>query len=312
MIDLKVARVERQTIDVTCYELQRVDGGDLPAFEPGAHIDVTTPLGLRQYSLSNVFGDGHGYQIGVKREDRGRGGSQWVHNNFHLGTQVVASFPRNSFRLDSTAQHHCLIAGGIGITPLLGMARHLSVNGASFEFLCFSRSASAQPFYRYLQQCSWASRVRMHFDDAEDGPASLVDVATRANSHVYLCGPQPFMDHMRDRLAHVPGKAFHTELFSASALPSPKSLGDSAFKVVLTNSRQTVTVPPEQSILQALREAGMNPVSSCESGICGACATPYLEGEPDHRDHCLMASERATLLTICCSRALGETLVLDM
>lgn len=311
LLNVVVSAVSRQTDEVSCFELSGLEG-PLPAFEAGAHIDVHTAAGPRPYSLCNLHEANGPYVVGVKREAAGRGGSRWMHDTLAVGTRLVIGAPRNHFRLVPEAAHHCLLAGGIGITPLVAMARELGRRGRTFKLACFARSRAHAAFLDSLRAAPWASSVHFHFDDA---PAQQVDLAAFCagqpeGTHFYVCGPAGFLAAARRATGERPGGQVHEERFAAEPAANPKGLD--RYTVVLARSGRSVRVEAGQTLLQALRGAGLNPLTSCEAGVCGSCVTPYLAGQPVHGDAFLSAHERQHQLALCCAGSLGDRLVLDL
>lgn len=310
-MNVVVSAVSRQTDEVSCFELSRTEG-HLPAFDAGAHIDVHTAVGPRQYSLCNLHEDHGPYVVGVKREAGGRGGSRWMHDTLKVGSRLVIGAPRNNFRLVPDATHHCLLAGGIGITPMVAMARELGRRGSRFQLACFARSRAHAAFFDSLQAAPWAGQVQFHFDDA---PAQQLDLAAFCagqpeGTHFYVCGPAGFMVAARHATRERPAGQVHEERFSAEPAVDPKGL--SSYTVALARSGLSVRVNAGQNLLQALRGAGLSPLTSCEMGVCGSCVTGYLEGQPVHGDTFLSARERQSQLALCCAGSLSERLVLDL
>lgn len=313
----RVRRITSETQDVRVFELESADGSTLPPFTPGAHIDVHLGPGLvRQYSLCNGPLETGSYVIGVKREVASRGGSAALHDKIHEGDILQVSVPRNNFELRDTAGHYMLIAGGIGITPMLSMARHLLVRGASFELHYFARSIAQTAFHAALSVPEFGGRVDFHYAlDASAVRAKLRKILweRKPNAHLYLCGPRPFMDTVEEvASATWPPDAVHLEYFSAdaSALAAPCE----SFTVRLARSGGEYLIPAEQSIAQALAQYGIYLDLSCEQGVCGTCLTGVLAGEPDHRDSFLNDDERRACDKVmpCVSRSRSEFLVLDL
>lgn len=315
-LQVKVAARREEAHDIIALELVAVDGAALPAFTAGAHIDVHLPGGLvRQYSLCNAPHEQHRYQIGVLRDVNSRGGSVAVHEALKLGDILTISAPRNQFAL-VPAQHSLLLAGGIGVTPILCMAEALAAAGASFEMHYCARSPARQAFRERIAASGFAARVLHHYDDGEaaqkldlDALLAQADPAT----HLYVCGPAGFIAHVVDtaRARGWPEAQVHFEYFGAAPV---KADGNGAFEVKLASSGQVYTIPPERTVIQVLCEHGVDVPVSCEQGICGTCLTRVLEGEPDHRDQYLTDEERAAndQFTPCCSRARSALLVLDL
>ncbi|WP_066271332.1 PDR/VanB family oxidoreductase [Hydrogenophaga palleronii] len=308
----------RHTSEVSGFVLQRIDGHPLPTCEAGAHIDVYLPGDLvRSYSLCGDPARSHeAYEIAVKREDRGRGGSRAVHSWVREGEILRIGAPRNLFPLAPQAPHHLLLGGGIGMTPMVAMAHALHARGEPFTLAVFARSAAYLPLKNVLDTAPWRDRVQTHFDDApvRTSPASLV-AAAPAGSHAYYCGPEGFMQHVREACQHWPAERVHFEYFNAppkSEAASAAAPATAGFEVVLARSQKRLTVGPEQNIAHVLQSAGVRVDTVCEQGICGSCITPYLDGTPDHQDFCLTEDERATHIAICCSRSRTPTLTLDL
>ena len=316
-LTIRVARVVRHTDEVSSYVLQRIDGLPLPACEAGAHVDVYLPGGLvRSYSLC---GDPtlttESYEIAVKREDSGRGGSRAMHLWVREGEILRIGLPRNHFRLAHDAPHHLLLAGGIGVTPLVSMAHALHALGAPFTLVVFARSAQHLALSRVIDHAPWRGNVQVHFDNVPS-PTSPAEVIARApaGSHAYFCGPEGFMAHVRNACQSWPAERVHFEYFSApvkaAEATAPAEAG--AFEIVLARRQQRLQVAAGKSIAHVLQAAGIAVDTVCEQGICGSCLTPWLDGTPDHQDACMTEAERATHIAICCARSHSPTLTLDL
>jgi vanillate O-demethylase ferredoxin subunit len=301
--------------DVCAFEFVHPRGRKLPAWTAGAHIDVHIAPGLvRQYSLCGDPRDRSRYLIAVHRCTPSRGGSHAMHDALRIGYRVTLGMPRNQFALRAGSPHTVLLAGGIGITPLLAMAETLAAAGASFELHYCTRSPVHAAFSERLHQRRFGGRVMFHFSHTS-GRADFdaILAAPRRGAQLYICGAAGFMDAALAAAARQgwPAASVHTERFSA---PAGCAAGDTqaAFDVVIASSGRVVHVAAGRSALAALRDAGISIPTSCGQGICGACVTGVLEGEPDHRDHCLAEEARATCFTPCCSRSRGPQLVLDL
>lgn len=315
---VKVACKTRGAQEVCILELQRDDGGVLPSYTPGAHIDVHLPNGLvRQYSLTRFRKDPASYQIAVLREPDSRGGSLAVHESLNLGDTLQISAPRNLFPLAANAEQALLLAGGIGITPILCMADYLASEGRVFQLHYCGRSVERMAFLSELQDAGFSESVFIHTDDgpAEQRPA-IEDWLRRASSgcHVYVCGPSGFIDAVigaTDRLGWSPDRV-HLERFSNA--DSTLRAADGSFEVQLASSGRVIQVGAEESVAHALARHGVVIDMSCEQGICGTCLTGVLEGLPEHRDVYLSDDEKAanTQFTPCCSRSRSNRLVLDL
>ena len=313
-LSVLVARKRREAVDIASFRLVDPSGAPLPPFTPGAHIDVHIRPGLvRQYSLHNGSDTGDGYEIAVKREPDSRGGSAAMHA-LEEGGLLSISAPRNNFPLDPAARHATLVAGGIGITPILGMARHLQAAGTPFTLHYFTRSADHTAFLDVLSAPDYAGRLQLHHALDPDAVAAYLGRELRerpAGGHLYMCGPRPFMDLVKAAASAWPQDAVHLEHFGADPLQAA-GLQDS-FQVTLARSGGTYLVPEGKSIVEVLSGHGVEVEVSCEQGICGTCLTRVLDGEPDHRDMFLTEDEKAAgdRMTLCVSRAKSRMLVLD-
>jgi len=312
-------RIARKTIeaqDICSFELVAADGGALPAFTAGAHVDVHLADSLvRPYSLCNHPSETHRYLIAVLREPASRGGSAAMHA-LREGQEITISAPRNHFGLVRDAQAHLLLAGGIGITPMLAMAEQLAAEGAAFELHYCTRSADRTAFTQYLRAADFAPRVRFHHDA---GPATqTLDIAALVErpwpgKHLYVCGPAGFMEAVLSaaRSAGWAESTLHREYFAGTVTATDS---DGAFDVQLASSGVLIRVAADQSVVAALAAAGVQVPVSCEQGVCGTCVTRVLDGTPEHRDLFLTDEEhaRGDCFTPCCSRALSPRLVLDL
>jgi vanillate O-demethylase ferredoxin subunit len=316
-IPVVVTSAELVAQDVRQLRLARDDGQALPAFTPGSHIDLHLAPGLvRQYSLCGEIEDA-AYTISVKREAASRGGSKAVHETLRAGDRISISAPRNHFPLDAGAPHSVLVAGGIGITPLLAMARVLSKQGASFLLEYFARSVDHAAYADWLKGSSLAGRCRFHWGLAiEETRAALVNALTERppGAQLYLCGPRGFMDLVREVAADRgwPAESIHLEYFNAGQ--ATEAVPGSDLQVRLVRSGTTIPVAADVPIIDALRAAGIAVETSCEQGVCGTCITRVLGGVPDHRDLFLTEAEKARgdCMAICVSRSLTPELVLDL
>ena len=317
LIRVRVAARQDEALDICSLDLVPVDGSALPAFSAGAHIDVHLPGGLvRQYSLCNTPGETHRYRIAVLRDAASRGGSATVHDQLQVGTVLDIGTPRNLFELAPSAPHHLLLAGGIGITPLLAMAEQLAAQGGGFTLHHATRSRERTPFVAQLASAPYADRVHHHFDD---GPAmQKLDLAATlrsapAGSHLYVCGPTGFMEAVlaEGRAQGWDEARLHREYFAAAPTGTA---GDGGFELELASSGRVIPVAADQTALAALLAAGLDIPMSCEQGVCGTCLTGVKSGVPDHRDQYLTPEERAAnnQFLPCCSRASSARLVLDL
>ena len=301
---------------ITLFELAAADGGALPPFEAGAHLAVTTPNGLlRRYSLCNPPSERQRYVIAVKRDEQGGGGSRSMVDELAPGSVLMAAPPENYFPLARGARRHLLIAGGIGITPLLSMVHELRARGEEFELVYVSRFPESTAFLDELAAPELAGRVRIHHSHGDPSRALAIEPLLAEHtegSHVYCCGPRRLMQAVREAARHWPAGSVHLEDFGTSE--DPKAGGDQLFSVRLERSGITVAVPPGTSILEAIRSRGVEAPSSCESGTCGTCRTRLLAGKAEHRDYVLDDDEHDTDIMICVSRAQAGCgqLVLDL
>ncbi|MDZ7861474.1 PDR/VanB family oxidoreductase [Acidovorax sp.] len=315
-LQVRVVRKQAEAEGIASFELARTDGAPLPAFSAGSHIDVHVPGGItRQYSLCNSASEQHRYRIAVLRDAASRGGSVGMHDAVHEGDVLTISTPRNHFELHP-AQRTLLLAGGIGVTPLLCMAERLAHTGADFTLHYCTRSLARTAFTQEIAASAMAPHVQVHTD--EGGPeqkldlmAVLADIAPDAR--LYVCGPAGFIDHVVNTARNLgwPAERIHLEYFGA---PAQDTSGDGAFEVRIASTGSTYTIPAGISIVDALRPQGVDIMTSCEQGVCGTCLTRVLEGEVDHRDMYLTDEEKASneQCMPCCSRAKGRLLVLDL
>lgn len=315
------ARIEtrsRATATITVFQIAAIDGAALPAFTPGAHIDLHLPNDLiRQYSLCGDPADRRHYRIAVLREPASRGGSAWLCDKARVGDELCISALRNNFRLQ-LARRALLLGGGIGVTPLLPMASQLHRNGADFMLHYYNHSRSRAAFLDELAAVPWANRVALHFSDEADSArqrlAGLL-AGIDADTHVYACGPAGFVEHVIACVAqsNLEERQIHYEPFALPDSLKPDFSGPS-FQVRLRSSGRVYTIPADVPPTRALEHQGVRIPVSCEEGNCGTCQTGVLEGVPDHRDVYLSEREKAGHRTFmpCCSRALTPLLVLDL
>ncbi|SHN43269.1 PDR/VanB family oxidoreductase [Cryptosporangium aurantiacum] len=286
------------------------DGGRLPDWTPGAHLDVLLPGDVtRQYSLCGDRWNPTSYRVAVLRELAGRGGSAYVHDTLSIGDLVGVGGPRNNFPLVPAA-HYVFVAGGIGITPILPMIQHAELLGTPWTLLYGGRTRSSMAFLPEL--AAYGDRVRIRPQD-EYG---LLDLASTlesmpAGAKVYCCGPGPLLDAIEASCSTLAPGTLRTERFVPKEQGPP--VRSTPFAVELERSGVTVTVAPGTSVLEAMAAAGVPVLSSCRQGTCGTCETAVLDGVPDHRDSLLTDAERAAgrSMFVCVSRSCGDRLVLD-
>lgn len=313
---VRVLGKAQEAQDIASFELVATDGGPLPPFSAGSHIDVEVRPGLvRQYSLCNDASERHRYIIAVLHDPQSRGGSRAIHDEVDVGDILSISTPRNHFPLVPAARY-LLLAGGIGITPILCMAERLARTGAEFTMHYCTRSPERTAFKDRISGAAFADRVHFHFDSSTEGTRFDLGATIRAattDTHLYVCGPSGFIDFVTDT-ARANGWAderVHLEYFGAAAVDQS---GDRPFDIRVASTGLSYTVPVGKSVLQILHEHGIDVPVSCEQGVCGTCVTRVLEGKPDHRDQYFTDEERAVndQFTPCCSRACTPLLVLDL
>lgn len=310
--------LSRQGRHAVALSLVRDDGAPLPRWEAGAHIDLQLGNGLtRQYSLTGSPARQDRYLICVGLAADSRGGSRYIHQQLRLGQRLTISAPRNLFPLVA-AQRVVLIAAGIGLTPLLAMAEQLERDGVPFSLHYYVKQRQDAAFARRLMQPFQHGHCDILCSADGHSPRHHLPAPLRApqpGSHLYLCGPAGFMTHLQQQAlaAGWSPSQLHLEAFAAAApLPQPD---EAAFSVTLASSGASWPVPPEKTIARVLLDNGVDVPLSCEMGLCGACLTPVLAGEPDHRDTVQTEAEKSAPLqqiALCCSRSRSKTLVIDL
>lgn len=314
VIDVRVAAVRTEAERVKAFTLESLTGEPLPAFAPGAHIEVCGRISAgeeawRAYSLVSDPSETHAYEIGVLQVGD-RSVSAWLHDHVQVGDVLTIAPPRNDFPLADDAAEHVLLAGGIGLTPLLAMARWLERRGARYRLVVSVRAPERLAFRDALARLN-TGEVRLHFTGAEGRLNLAAEIgAPTSGRHLYVCGPNAMVQDAR-RVAREldwPESAVHVELFNAAA-----AAGDAEFEVELTRSEMKFAVPRSRTILDLMLERGVFPGYDCKRGECGACLTRVLAGEPLHRDVYQTDEEKAAneFMTVCVSRARPPRLVLD-
>ena len=314
MTELVVERTYAVATDIQLFELRHPEGGKLAPFTAGAHIVVRVPNGLEcKYSLCNDPSESDRYVIAVKREHNGRGGSISLIEDTRAGDRLPVSTPRNDFALVNHAVRFVFIAGGIGITPIRSMILHLmNTGGQGFRLYYFARTPEMMPFRDEFTSPTFHGKAVLHFDDGD--PEKAFDLwpvlEEQKAAHLYCCGPRSLMETVRDMTGHWSSSAVHFEDFGAGQRSA--SANDRPFRVRLAKTGKTLDVPVGTSILEILRDNGIDIATSCESGTCGTCCTKLIAGEADHRDLVLSERERSRAIMVCVSRSRSEELVLDL
>lgn len=315
-LSVRVNAKTQEAAGICSFELVSADGKPLPEFTAGSHVDVQVVGGrTRQYSLCNDPAENHRYLIAVLKDSRSRGGSRWMHENIHVGDTLVISTPRNHFPLAEN-RTSLLLAGGIGVTPILCMAERLSELGGDFAMHYCAQSSGRTAFLQRIAASAYASRVQFHFD--EGAANQRLDIprllgAQALDTHLYVCGPSGFMEAVLTAARNEgwQEERLHFEFFGAELT---KATTNQSFQVKLASSGRVITVAQDQSVIDALAQQGVEIPTSCEQGVCGTCLTRVLDGEPDHRDMYLTSKEQAAnnQFLPCCSRSRSPLLVLDL
>ena len=313
-LSVRIEKIEQLTAEVRSYLLTPLEGDSLPAFSAGAHIDLLLSDDLvRQYSLCGDPQNRTSYQIAVLKDSQSRGGSDYIHDKLNQGDTLEINAPRNHFELDESGDNYLLIAGGIGITPIMLMAARLKSLGKSFELHYLCRSHSQAPFADQLQ-AQFGEQLKCHFTQAQAG--KRLDIAALFASQpegtqVYTCGSEGLLQGILSAGEQQPQVKVHFERFSAAPIDSSD---DKAFEIEISSSGERLSVGADQSILEVLQGAGHNIETMCKEGLCGSCEVEMLGGIADHRDSVLSDDEKAeqSVLMVCCSRAKSDLLVLDL
>lgn len=312
----RTLRVQQKTWEadgITSVTFVDPSGAGLPTWRPGAHLALHLPNGLvREYSLCSDPLDPTQWTVAVLRVGDSRGGSSYVHDTLPVGALIEVEGPRDNFHLDR-APKHFLMAGGIGITPIIAMARELERRGEEWSLLYTGRSRQRMAFVDEIEHMP-SGRVHVHIDDENGTYPDLVTALGSLDPEavVYVCGPAPFMDAVKAAMPDT--SRLRQELFQAPERVVPEGEVDGAFDVLVASTGERVAVSDDQSIVDALTDAGYDVESSCMEGICGTCETRVLAGEVDHRDFLLTPEEHdsAGTMMICVSRCRGRELTLDL
>ncbi len=313
---LRIRSITYLAEDINGYELVDPNGRDLPRFAAGAHIGVRLGEAVwRDYSLWNDPAERRRYRIAVLREKLGEG-SRRLHDSVRVGDLVEVSLPRNNFPLSDAAERHLLLAGGIGITPIMAMVAELKRRRAEFSLHYCTRAPERTAFREELDLLAAMGKVVFHYDGGD--PANGLDIIAllrepQPGTNLYYCGPAGMMAAAAAASAHWPSGTVHCEYFKGpGAAPAAQFPEDRPFRVRLAKSGAEYEVPAGETIIEVLRRHGVETRTSCELGYCGACLTRYVAGDADHRDPILGEVARETHMLICCSRAKSDLLVLDL
>ena len=317
-LSLTIEKITQETSNVKAYVLKNSNGAPLPTFTAGAHIDVMVTLDggdtdKRSYSLASDPDDSSAYTLGVLREEAGKGGSAYMHDNLAVGDVIEASNPKNHFPLDADAENNLLIAGGIGVTPILAMARTLTKQGAKFDMHYSARTPEEMAFKADVEAVC-GENGHLYFDGGD--PTKGMDLKALLGNrpgglHLFVCGPAGLIEAVRTTASELgwPENTIHFEVFKPAELDGE----DADVEVILTETGETYMVPADESILDHLLEKGVDIDYDCKMGICGLCAVKVVAGEPDHRDFVLTEGEREDekLFCPCISRVKGGSITLE-
>ncbi len=315
-IEVRVDRIRREAEGIAAFELVDLAGADLPPFTAGAHIEIhIAPDMIRSYSLSSDPSDRRRYEIAVLKESSGRGGSVAMHERVNEGDVLTITAPINHFALaGKEARSHLLLAGGIGVTPMMAMIAELEARNAKWHMHYLTREPSRTAFADRLKPYVDADKVTIHHDygDPAKGPGiSKLLQNFEIGTHLYYCGPPGFMSACANSVEAWPPHAIHREYFAA-AEKSDNEATNEAFDIKVKSTGQVLNVPAEKTIVEVLADAGVFVETDCKDGYCGTCITRYLSGTPDHRDTVLSEKERKSYIMVCCGRAKSALLELDL
>lgn len=314
MQPLLVTRKEAIATDIFLFELRHPNSSPLPGFTAGANVAVQVPSGaMRHYSLCSDPDQTDHYLLAVKRESKGRGGSQSLVDGVNVGDMLPTGIPTNQFGLSDKAKSFIFVAGGIGITPMKAMIHTLQVQGErSFKLYYLTRNSEAAAFLPELNAPELSGKVVIHHTNGD--PAKTYDLwpifeKPATGVHVYCCGSRRLMDEVKDMTGHWPSGSVHFESFGADTQPHAD---DKPFELALARTEMKLHVASDKSILDTLRAHAIRVPSSCESGTCGSCKVRLLGGVADHRDLVLLPEEQSEHIMVCVSRAKSDVLVLDL
>jgi ferredoxin-NADP reductase len=321
-MQLKVVDIQHLTAGIKKFEFESVDGGELPEWQAGAHLIFVLDTHLHNsYSLSGDPTDRAKYVTAVLREENGAGGSKHMHDKVSVGDVLTVQGPSNNFPLAADAASHLLIAGGIGITPILAMGRALKAGGAQFHLHYCTKSVEETAYLDEVKAV-FGDDLTFHHDGGDPANGIKLDAVLKEpgdGAHLYICGPGGLLNAARDAAAHWPDGSVHFELFSSAKPPAEADAaaepgGDHEFEIELSVTGKTFTVPIGKTIMEVLWDNSVEVMYACEEGWCGNCKTGLLGGAVDHRDEYLDDAERENNIQVCCSRAApGETkLILEI
>ena len=316
LMQLQLRRITYEAASIVSFELCLPNAAALPEFTAGAHIDVQLPGGLtRSYSLVNPQQERHRYVIAVNRDAASRGGSRFMHEALKVGAMLAVTHPRNNFRLVEDAPASVLVAGGVGITPILCMLERLTELKRPWTLHYCARTRQSAAFLDRLHELRNANAGAVHLNFDHGSVSNMLDIGTVVDAappeaHLYCCGPIPMLEAFEKASGKLPSQQAHVEYFSAKELPA----AEGGFVVELARSGKVVPVPRGMTILDALLEAGVDAPYSCMEGVCATCETRVIAGIPDHKDLVLTKEEHASnqVMMICCSGSKTEKLVLDL
>jgi vanillate O-demethylase ferredoxin subunit len=316
VLALRTVRIDNPTTRIRRIEFVAADDGALPQFTAGAHIDLELGNGeARSYSLLNDPGETNRYVVAVLRETASKGGSEWLHNTLKEGDIIQSSVPTNNFALVEGGESSILVAGGIGVTPIMSMAARLQALGKDYSLYYCARSRDEAAFAQALEQRHGA-RIHLILDGGD--PANGLDVAALvqkrpAGGHVYVCGPSGLIRAVREAARDWPKGTVHYELFKGAEVDVAIRKNDAAFQVKLAKSGRVLDIPADKTILDVLKAEGIRIKTLCRDGVCGTCTVGLLSGKADHRDDYLTDEDRESQIQVCVSRAMpGEVLELDL
>ena len=316
LIKVRVRAMTFEAEGINSYELRTENGGDLPPFKAGSHIDLHLPNGLiHSYSLVNSQEERNRYLIAVNKDPGGRGGSRFMHEILRVGDTLTIGAPRNNFQLVEDAEHSIFIAGGIGITPIWCMIQRLESLKRPWHLYYCTRTRRSAAFLDEMRKFSGRVDTQLHINFDQEPGGQLLDIGKLAAScgpqtHLYCCGPLPMLEAFEKATSARPSGTTHVEYFKAKEQPAATG----GFEVVLSKSGKTIRVLPGKTILDAVLDAGVSAPYSCMEGTCATCETRVIEGIPDHRDLVLSKQERELnqVMMICCSGSKSAKLVLDL